>query len=305
MNSAYNTLISILKLIYYLFEAIVLAFIPKSWRFKDIAGETVLITGAGSGIGRLLALRFAKHGARIVVWDLNLEAAKETAKIINEGGEAFAYYCDVSKPQNVYEAAALVKREVGKVDILVNNAGIVTGKRFLECPDHMIQKTFEVNAISHFWTCKAFLPDMQESNHGHIVSIASMAGQSGVVRLTDYCASKFAAVGFEESLRMELFSEGYTGINSTVICPYFINTGMFEGAKPGIFTMMSPEYVADQIVAAVLVNQEVLLLPKSFNFLMVLKAIVSSKVVRHAVLSLESESCSNLVTRAEREKKVE
>lgn len=152
MNSTYKTLLSILKLIYYLFESIILAFVPKNLRFKDIAGETVLITGAGSGIGRLLALRFAKHGARIVVWDLNLEAAKETAKIVKEsGGEAFAYHCDVSKPQTVYDAAAIIKREVGKVDILVNNAGIVTGKRFLECPDHMIQKTFEVNAMSHFW----------------------------------------------------------------------------------------------------------------------------------------------------------
>lgn len=152
MNSAYRQLISVLKLLYYLFEAIVLACIPKRWRFKDITGETVLITGAGSGIGRLLAIRFAKHGARIVVWDLNLEAARETVKIVKDaGGEAFAYHCDVSKPQNVYDTAARVKLEVGKVDILVNNAGVVTGKRFLECPDHMIQKTFEVNAMSHFW----------------------------------------------------------------------------------------------------------------------------------------------------------
>lgn len=152
MNSAYSNLLCLLKVLYFVLESIVLAFVPKSWRFKEITGETVLITGAGSGIGRLLAIRFAGHGARIVVWDLNLEAAKDTAKIIKEnGGEAFAFYCDVSKPQNVYDTAAKVKKEVGKVDILVNNAGVVTGKKFLECPDHMIQKTFEVNVISHFW----------------------------------------------------------------------------------------------------------------------------------------------------------
>lgn len=152
MNSAYQIPLNVLKLLYYVLESIVLAFVPKSWRFKDITGENVLITGAGSGIGRLLAIRFANKGARVIIWDLNLEAAKETAKIVKDaGGEAFAYHCDVSKPQNVYDAADKVKKEVGKVDILVNNAGIVTGKRFLECPDHMIQKTFEVNAISHFW----------------------------------------------------------------------------------------------------------------------------------------------------------
>lgn len=158
MNSAYKTLFSFFQALYYLLESLVLLFVPKKYRFKDIAGDTVLITGGGSGIGRLLAIRFAQHGARIVVWDLNLEAAKETAKIVKDaGGEAFAYYCDVSKPQNVYEAAALVKKEVGKVDILVNNAGIVTGKKFLDCPDHMIQKTFEVNAMSHFWVSHAYI----------------------------------------------------------------------------------------------------------------------------------------------------
>lgn len=154
MNSAYKTLLSIFTLVYYWVESMILAIIPKSFRFKDITGETVLITGGGSGIGRMLAVRFAKHGARIVVWDLNLEAAQETAKIVKEaGGDAYAYYCDVSKPENVYDVAAKVKRDVGKVDILVNNAGIVTGKRFLDCPDHMIKKTFEVNAIAHFWVC--------------------------------------------------------------------------------------------------------------------------------------------------------
>ncbi len=80
-------------------------------------------------------------------------------------------------------------------------------------------------------TTKAFLPDMMATNKGHIVSIASVAGLSGSVKLSDYCASKFAAVGFEESLRLELQCDGYYGIHSTVVCPFFINTGMFAGVK--------------------------------------------------------------------------
>ncbi|GFT55542.1 hypothetical protein TNCV_3320561 [Trichonephila clavipes] len=120
-------------------------------------------------------------------------------------------------------------------------------------------------------TCKAFLPDMMAENKGHIVSIASLAGIAGATRLTDYCASKFAAVGFEESLRLELYDEGYTGIHSTVVCPFFINTGMFDGANSGIFAMLEPEYVADEIVASVLVNKEVVIIPSYFLILVILK----------------------------------
>ena len=80
-------------------------------------------------------------------------------------------------------------------------------------------------------TCKAFLPGMIERNHGHVVNIASSAGLIGVNGLADYCASKFGAVGFDESLRMELAMQGKNGVHTTVVCPYFISTGMFEGAK--------------------------------------------------------------------------
>ncbi|GBM19596.1 Epidermal retinol dehydrogenase 2, partial [Araneus ventricosus] len=150
--SVLKFLTNFVLLIYYILESIILTFVPRSFRYKDIKGQTVLITGGGSGIGRLIALRFAKHGARIVVWDLNLSGAQETMKMVrDQGGEAFAFRCDVSQPQAVYDAAARVKQEVGKVDILVNNAGIVTGKRLLDCPDEKIKKTFEVNALAHFW----------------------------------------------------------------------------------------------------------------------------------------------------------
>ncbi|GIY11332.1 hypothetical protein CEXT_147211 [Caerostris extrusa] len=129
-----------------------------------------------------------------------------------------------------------------------------------------------------FQTCKAFLPDMMSENSGHIVSIASLAGLSGVNYLTDYSSSKFAAVGFEESLRLELHAEGYTGIRSTVVCPFFINTGMFDGATSGIFSMLTPEYVAGEIVSSVLVNQEVVILPKYFSLLVIFKTMIPAKM---------------------------
>jgi all-trans-retinol dehydrogenase (NAD+) len=145
---------------------------------------------------------------------------------------------------------------------------------------------------------------MMATNKGHIVSIASVAGLSGSVRLSDYCASKFAAVGFEESLRLELQCDGYNGIHSTVVCPFFINTGMFAGVKSrsylinktiislsvtivlnsifihySIIPIMEPEFVADEIMAAVLTNQEVLIIPKMFYTLITLKTYVKIKQI--------------------------
>ena len=86
-------------------------------------------------------------------------------------------------------------------------------------------------SLIFFQTLKAFLPSMMEKNHGHVVNIASNAGIFGVPGLIDYCASKFGAVGIDESLRNELCAVGKTGVKTTVVCPYYINTGMFEGAK--------------------------------------------------------------------------
>ncbi|WAR18076.1 RDHE2-like protein [Mya arenaria] len=128
-------------------------------------------------------------------------------------------------------------------------------------------------------TVKAFLPDMMTRNHGHIVNIASSAGLIGVTGLADYCASKFAAVGFDESLRFELMAQGKTGINTTVVCPFFINTGMFEGAKtrfPFLLPILEPAYVADKIVEAVLCNQTLLALPRILYVFFAIKGFIPS-----------------------------
>ncbi|XP_076307322.1 epidermal retinol dehydrogenase 2-like [Tachypleus tridentatus] len=266
-------------ILYYWLEAIFLTLVPKRLRYKDVSKETVLITGGGGGIGRLLAIRFAKLGCRVVLWDINLEGCEETQRQVREiGGQAYVYECDVSDCNSIKKRSVQVKQEVGNITILVNNAGIVTGKRFLDCSDKEIVKTFEVNALSHFWMCKAFLPDMISKDHGHLVSIASLAGLSGAVGLTDYCASKFAAVGFDESLKLEIKAGRHDGIKSTLVCPFFINTGMFAGATSGCFKFLEPEFVADEIMAAILTNQEIIIIPKLFYVLYVVKSILPNKV---------------------------
>ncbi|NWV10527.1 RDHE2 dehydrogenase, partial [Ptilonorhynchus violaceus] len=188
-----------------------------------------------------------------------------------------------------------VKKEVGDVSILVNNAGIVIGKRFMDSPDSLVAKTMEVNTMAHFWTYKAFLPAMIASNHGHLVSIASSAGLCGVNHLSDYCASKFAAVGFAESIDMEMRTLRKTGVKTTIVCPFVINTGMFDGAQtkwPHLLPILDPEYVAERIITAVRQNQEMLMIPRIIYVLYFLKSFLP---VKAAVLLLDYFGCLNIM----------
>lgn len=256
-------LYSILYLIWCIVYDTLKLLIPFRSRAKIIQNEIILITGAGSGLGKSLAKKLAKEGAKLVLWDLNEKANDETRDEIKQaGGIAYSFKCDVSKREEIYAVAKKVISEIGNVTILINNAGIVTGKKFLDSSDELIEKTMQVNSMAIFWTVKCFLPHMLETNHGHIVTVASMAGHVGTAGLCDYCASKFAAVGFDDSLRNELVLLGKDGINTTVVCPYYINTGMFDGVKSKLIPLLETDYVTDKMLEAILTNQQVLMLPR-------------------------------------------
>jgi all-trans-retinol dehydrogenase (NAD+) len=232
---------------------------------KNLFNQRVLITGGGSGIGRQMALNFAKEGSRIVLWDINEEAVSRVAEEIEPAGvDVWKYVCNVADRETVYQTAEQVKKDVGNVDVLVNNAGVVTGKPFLQCSDDDIIKTMDVNIMAHFWTVRSFLPEMIQANHGHLVTIASAGGWIGVNSLADYCASKFAAVGFDESIRMELRKKGLRGVKTTLVSPYYINTGMFKGVKSKyelILPILDEHFVARRIVRAVKNDCAVLKMP--------------------------------------------
>ena len=139
------------------------------------------------------------------------------------------------------------------MDILVNNAGVVSGSPLLELPDEHIERTFRVNTLALFWTTKAFLPAMIARGSGHIVTVASAAGLIGSPRETDYAASKFAAVGFNEALRLEL-KRSAPGVKTTVVRPFYIDTGMFEGVKtrfPLLLPILKESAVTERILRAV------------------------------------------------------
>ncbi|KAL3272787.1 hypothetical protein HHI36_014247 [Cryptolaemus montrouzieri] len=288
-KSDYNLLQSIVDIVGFLLlsiaiiiQSIVKSCLPNSYRtLKDIRGQKVLITGGGGGLGRLLALRLAKHGASVILWDVNLEGVEETVKQVKEqGGEAHGYKCDLSKNDDVYRVAEITKKQVGDVDILINNAGVLSGKLLMDTPDELIKRTFDVNILAHFWTVKAFLPDMISKNKGHIVTIASMAGHVGISKLIDYCASKYAAVGFDEALRVELEDQGIYGVKTTVICPYFIqSTGMFETVNSRFISTLKLSDVADRVVEAVQRQEETVMMPAILRFGMKFKAMMPWPVV--------------------------
>jgi len=260
---------------------------------KSVKGKIMLITGAGSGLGRHCAVEFGKLGAHLVLWDIDERGNAETKAMIGESVEVHIYKVDLSSRAQIYETAERVKREVGEVEILFNNAGIVSGKRLFDCPDELIERTMAVNTNALFYTAKAFVPSMLEKNSGHIVTTASMAGHFGVAGLVDYCSSKHAAVGFSESIRAELQRTGKDGVHVTTICPFYVNTGMFNGIKcksPWWFPILEQDYAVGRIVEAVLTNAENLVMPKTCNLVLLLKGILPSR----ALWILADYFCLNL-----------
>ena len=231
----------------------------------DIHNKRVLITGAASGIGKLLAARLANEGARLVLWDIDsagLESAK--AELAGSGREVEVYTCDLTNREDIAAVAERTLSDGGPIDILVNNAGIVAGKRVLDLSDQEIERTFQVNTLALFWTVRAFLPSMLERNSGHVVTIASAAGLAATAMLTDYCASKFAAVGFDEALRMELKKQN-SDVVTTVICPFYVDTGMFKGVKTRfswLLPILKPDLVVKRTVRAIQRNRRRVVMPR-------------------------------------------
>lgn len=228
-------------------------------------GAHVLITGAASGLGRLMALEAVARGARVSLLDRDARGLGEVCEAIHaRPGDAEGFVVDLSDRAALQAICAEVLVHRGTVDILVNNAGIVSGKTLLECTDEAIERTFQVNALANFWTVRAFLPAMMQAGRGHIVTVASAAGLAGTSRLVDYCASKSAAVGFDESLRMELKRLG-SPVRTTVVCPFYIDTGMFEGVKTRfawLLPILKPAYVVGRIMGAVEGNRARLVMPR-------------------------------------------
>ena len=229
-------------------------------RGTDLSGATVLITGGGNGLGRRMAIGAARRGARVIIWDLSAERGVAVRDDIRAHGlPADAYTVDVSDRVAVRAAA----EATGEVDVLINNAGVVSGQALLEGSDEGIERTMAVNVLALYWVTRAFLPGMVERGRGTVVTVASAGGLVGVAKQTDYSASKWAAVGFTESLRAEMRADR-TGVNTLVVCPYFIDTGMFEGVRtrfPLLLPILHEGDVARSILDGVESGRQQIVMP--------------------------------------------
>ncbi|NXU54662.1 DHB11 dehydrogenase, partial [Turnix velox] len=278
MNPLVGLLLFLGTLIYSYLEALVKLLVPV--KRKNVAGELVLVTGAGQGLGRATALEFAKRQSRLVLWDINKASVEATAAECQKlGATVQAFVVDCSKREEIYSTAEKMKKTIGDVSILVNNAGVITPADLLSTQDQQIEKMFEVNILAHMWTTRAFLPAMMDNNHGHIVTVASAAGHVVTSFMVAYCSSKFAAVGFHKALTEELSTLGKDGIKTTCLCPVFINTGFVKNPSMRLGKILEVEEVVEALMEGILTNQKMVFVPSSQRIALLLERLLPERAL--------------------------
>jgi len=223
-------------------------------KLESYKGLTALVTGASSGIGRLLALRLAREGARVIlVARRKTELEEVAATIRDQGGEALALPCDVADAEQVKTSVSSALDHFGAIDILVNNAGYGGQRTFLEWELADMERMMQVNYFGAVYFTKALLPQMLEQGRGWIIFIASVTGRIASPEKSAYAASKFAMVGLADTLSLEVEDAGvqvltvYPGVVRT---PFF-DEEMLERMPPKVKDkMIEPESVVDVIIDA-------------------------------------------------------
>jgi len=245
-----------------------------------IKGKTVLVTGGAAGIGKLMGESCLKEGARrLIIWDINKAAMLETVKEFRaKGYEVHAYQVNVSDIEDIESAAYTVLEDIGFVDILFNNAGIVVGKNFAEHSHEDIKRTVDINTSGVMHVALEFLPEMIRRKEGHIVNIASASSFIPNPKMSVYAASKWAVLGWSESLRLEM-ERGNTGVRILTVTPSYINTGMFDGVKaPFLAPVLQPNEITQQVIRAIKSDSILLRSPVSVNLTPILRGILPTRV---------------------------
>ncbi|VVC43043.1 Hypothetical protein CINCED_3A016460 [Cinara cedri] len=240
-----------------LFFKIFRIILPKSK--KSVNDKVVLVTGAGRGLGRELALQFAGLGAKVACVDVDPLSNEETTQFIERhipGAKIKAYTVNVAISAETEALAARVEQDLGPVDVLINNASVIMAHSFLETTNHTITAIVNINLLGQFWMIRSFLPSMLKRNSGHIVAISSVSALSGAANLSAYTASKCGVNGMMDSLREELRERPNNQIQTTVVLPKLINTSAdylkyINSRTP----VLSLERAAKRTVYAILTNK--------------------------------------------------
>jgi NAD(P)-dependent dehydrogenase (short-subunit alcohol dehydrogenase family) len=227
----------------------------------ELTGKHVVVTGAGSGIGRACARRFASEGARVVVADLNLEPVEAVAQEI--GG--LAVQTDVGHESAIKDLIARARDREGPIDLFFSNAGVPGPPGGPEAPDDELEATWEVNVMAHVWAARELVPEMVKRGEGYLLSTASAAGLLTQVSALAYSITKHAAVALAEWLSI---TYGDAGIKVSCLCPQAVRTPMLElaledpiGAAPLLAGgLIEPDDVAAAVVEGVR-DERFLILP--------------------------------------------
>ncbi|KAF5599098.1 pectate lyase 1 [Fusarium pseudocircinatum] len=192
---------------------------PQSW---DWSKEIVLITGGSGGIGSELVNEFSRRYIKVVSFDIHTPKSTLSAN-------AHFYKVDVTSPHSIHEAMEQVRRDIGDPTVLINNAGIALGKDILACTADQIKKMVEVNLLAHFWLVQELLLSMVKQNHGHVVTIASVASFITIASNIDYSCTKASLVAFHEGLTQDL-KHRYKArdVLTSIIFPYWVRTPLIQ-----------------------------------------------------------------------------
>jgi all-trans-retinol dehydrogenase (NAD+) len=241
---------------------------------STLAGANLLITGAAQGMGKLVATLAAERGAaRLILWDVRDDLLSVTAEELRS---RFPQTVLVTQAVDVWDTQALLRAAdaAGPVDILLNNAGVIVGKPFVEHATAEIDHTIAVNTTALMYLTRRLLPAMIARGRGHIVNFASAAGLVANPGMSVYCASKWAVVGWSESLLLEM-REACSGVHVTTVIPYYVKTGMFAGVTSSpLLPQMEPGHAARKIIRAIEKDQPRIRIPWQIYTLPVLKGLL-------------------------------
>ncbi|MHC1693106.1 MAG: SDR family NAD(P)-dependent oxidoreductase [Sphaerochaetaceae bacterium] len=189
-------------------------------------GKTAVVTGAGSGIGRAVAIRLAHEGADVALLDMNLENAQATvSEIVAKGQKAIACKTDITGKDQVFAAAQAAVEAFGKIDLWVNCAGYSKIIPFLEHTEEIWDRTLDINLKGTFFCCQAAVTYMKHHGGGNIVNFSSQSGKKGTNSYAAYCASKFGMIGLTQSVATEFAADN---IRCNSICPSVVRTPMWD-----------------------------------------------------------------------------
>lgn len=250
---------------------------------RSVTGKRVLVTGGAMGMGRLFAERAVAEGAAaVVLWDVDETALKETvSELSGRSTEVTGQTVDVADPGAVAEAAGVVLDDHERVEVLVNNAGVVRGNQyFWETDVRDATLTVGVNTLAPMYVAHALLPAMISApGDCRVLNLASAAGFTPNPRMAAYAGSKWAVIGWSDSVRLELKQAGHDHVKVTTVCPYYVRTGMFEGAKSApLLPILDPAEVVDEAWSGMLAGRSFVVLPKTVMLSEVLKGVLPTDV---------------------------